>query len=331
MADKPSVHDLEKKIEELKKLSDSSGSDFSAEIESLQTLLTQVRSLLPKPDKPVDDDWEKVKLARHPKRPYTLDYLNRIMEDYYELRGDRMYGNDNAVITAIAKLAGHSVVVIGHQKGRTAEENRLRNFGMPHPEGYRKVQRVLDLAERFGFPVISLIDTQGAFPGVGAEERHIGGAIAQTIYKMCQLQVPIIVVVIGEGGSGGALAIGVGDRVLMMENSIYSVISPEGCASILWREREKAPEAARAMKISPKHLLKLGVIDVIIPEPPGGAQTNHDEAAKNLKAALLTQLDEVNSVAMDKLLKQRHKRLQALGVFEELSVVAKPAASAEGE
>ncbi|MBI1729475.1 acetyl-CoA carboxylase carboxyltransferase subunit alpha [Candidatus Acetothermia bacterium] len=330
MDSRPSVNDLKKKIEELKRLSKETGLDYSAEIESLEQLESQVRSLLPKPDKPAEDDWEKVKLARHPKRPYTLDYLNRIMEDYYELRGDRMYGNDNAVIAAIAKLAGHSVVVIGHQKGRTAEENRLRNFGMPHPEGYRKVQRVLDLAERFGFPVISLIDTQGAFPGVGAEERHIGGAIAQTIYKLCQLHVPIIVVVIGEGGSGGALAIGVGDRVLMMENSIYSVISPEGCASILWREREKAPEAARAMKISPKHLLKLGVIDAIISEPPGGAQTNHDEAAKNLKAALLAHLDEVNSVGIDKLLKQRHKRLQALGVFEELSAVAKPAAPAEG-
>ena len=334
MADKPSIRELEKKIEALEKLSHADGLDLASEIANLKTKL---KSLIDKPitpaaliEKSIEDDWEKVKLARHPKRPYTLDYLNRVMSDYYELSGDRLFGNDQAIITALAQLEGRSVLVIGHQKGRTTEENRIRNFGMPHPEGYRKAQRAMSLAERFGMPVICLIDTPGAYPGVGAEERHIGGAIAESIYKLCQLRVPIIVVVIGEGGSGGALAIAVGDRVLMMENAIYSVISPEGCASILWRDRNMAPEAARAMKITAKHLLKLGVIDGIIEEPPGGAQVDHDQAAKNLKEALLFYLEELQAGDIEKLLKNRFERLQAHGVFEELSETVEPTRSAEG-
>ncbi len=339
MADKPSIRELEKKIEELKKLEQLWGMDLDTEIELLEIKAKRLiqeseaeAKAVPEPPaaKPAEDDWDKVKLARHPKRPCTLDYLNRIMEDYYELGGDRLYGNDQAIITALAQLEGQSVMVIGHQKGRTAEENRLRNFGMPHPEGYRKAQRAMALAERFGMPVFCFIDTPGAYPGVGAEERHIGGAIAESIYKLCQLRVPVVVVVIGEGGSGGALAIGVGDRVLMMENSIYSVISPEGCAAILWRDGTMAPEAARAMKITAKHLHKLGVIDEIIAEPPGGAQVDHDQAAKGLKEALLASLSEINSTDIDKILKKRYERLQKLGVFEELVQAVDSSKTAEG-
>jgi len=311
------VRELEEKIAELKELSRQDGIDLSEEIAPLEAKLKALRA----PSAKEPDDWERVKLARHPKRPYTLDYLERIMDDYYELRGDRLYGDDRAIVTALARFEGRTVVAVGHQKGRTAEENRQRNFGMPHPEGYRKALRAMKLAERFGFPVFSLLDTPGAYPGIGSEERHIGGAIAQNIYEMFRLKVPIVVAVIGEGGSGGALGIGVGDRILMMENAIYSVISPEGCAAILWRDRAMAPQAAQALKLTAKHLLELGVIDEIVPEPPGGAQTDHEAAAHSLKRALARHLEEVERLSAKERLKRRREKFQAIGVYEELAEV----------
>jgi acetyl-CoA carboxylase carboxyl transferase subunit alpha len=323
MADRPSVsiQELKKKIEELKELSRVDGMDLSEEITRLQAKLEALRA----PTIPKElDDWERVKLARHPKRPYTLDYLERIMDDYYELRGDRLYGDDQAMVTALARFAGRTVVAIGHQKGRTAEENRQRNFGMAHPEGYRKALRAMKLAERFGFPILTFIDTPGAYPGIGAEERHIGGALAQNIYEMFRLRVPLIVAIVGEGGSGGALGIGVGDRVVMLENAIYSVISPEGCAAILWRDRAKAPEAARALKLTAKHLYRLGVIDEIIAEPPGGAQTDPEAVAQSLRQALERHLDELEALPLEAMLEARRRKFQAMGVYDELAEVVEP-------
>lgn len=327
MADKPSaaipIHELEKKIEELKKLSQADGIDLSEEIGQLAAKLELLRAAsIPKEL----DDWERLKLARHPKRPFTLDYLERIMEDYYELRGDRLYGDDRAIVAALARFAGRTVLAIGHQKGRTVEENRARNFGMAHPEGYRKALRAMKLAERFGFPVLSFIDTPGAYPGIGAEERHIGGALAENIYEMFRLRVPIIVAIIGEGGSGGALGIGVGDRILMMENAIYSVISPEGCAAILWRDRAKAPDAARALKLTAKHLQELGVIDEVIPEPPAGAQSDYEAASRSLQQALLRHLEELEALDTPELLRLRRLKFQAMGIYEELAEAVEPPA-----
>lgn len=319
MADKSPIEELEKKIEELRKLSQVDGLDLSEELARLEAKLQALRVPIKEPD-----DWERVKLARHPQRPFTLDYLKRLMEDYYELRGDRLYGEDQAIVAALARFEGRTVVVVGHQKGRTAEENRRRNFGMAHPEGYRKALRAMRLAERFGFPIFSFIDTPGAYPGIGAEERHIGGALAQNIYEMFRLRVPIVVAVIGEGGSGGALGIGVGDRILMMENAIYSVISPEGCAAILWRDRAKAPEAARVLKLTAQHLLKLGVIDEVIPEPPGGAHNDYDGAAQALKQALIRNLEDLESLGLERILKLRRLKFQMMGIYEELAEVAEP-------
>ena len=332
MANKPSIRELEKKITELKKLSKSSGVDLSEEISQLEK---KAKALLaeetPATTGDPTDEWETVKVARHPKRPYTLDYLKYMLDDFYELRGDRFYGDDQAMIAALGHLGGRSVMILGHQKGKTAEENRIRNFGMPHPEGYRKAIRAMEMAERFELPIISIIDTPGAYPGVEAEERNIGGAIAQSIYHMAQTRVPIVVVVIGEGGSGGALGIGVGDRVLMLKNAIYSVISPEGCASILWRDRDMAPAAARAMKITSNHLLGLGIIDEIVDEPQGGAHRDPAGAADNLKAALIENLTEIASLDTDELLERRAERLQSMGIFEELrSVAESPPAGSEG-
>lgn len=323
MADKPSASskELEKKIEELKEFSRVDGIDLSEEISRLKAKLEALHATaIPKEL----DDWERVKLARHPQRPFTLDYLARVMEDYYELRGDRYYGDDRAMVTALARLEGRTVVVIGHQRGRTADENRERNFGMAHPEGYRKALRAMRLAERFGFPILSFIDTQGAYPGIGSEERNIGGALAQNMYEMFQLRVPIVVTIIGEGGSGGALGIGVGDRVLMLENAIYSVISPEGCAAILWRDRTKAREAARALKLTAKRLLELRVIDEVIPEPAGGAQNDYEAAAHSLQQALRRHLMEMETIETEEMLRIRRQKFQAMGVYEELVAAVEP-------
>ncbi len=315
MSDKR-ILELERKIRELKAFSDES-IDLSAEIEKLEAKLQTLKEQVP-PMPSVPDDWDQVKLARNSKRPYTLDYVRLMMDDFYELHGDQMIGDDAAIVTGIALFEGETVVVVGHQKGRDVTENIRRNFGMAHPEGYRKALRVLKLAERFGFPVISLIDTPAAYPGTEAEERNIGGAIAQNIYEMFKLQVPIIVAVIGEGGSGGALGLGVGDRVLMLEHAIYSVIPPEGCAAILFRDAKKAPEAARAMKVTAPTLLELKIIDEIIPEPNEGAHTDHETTALMLKEALRRHLKEISRISIEKLLAQRSKKFQAMGIFEEL-------------
>jgi acetyl-CoA carboxylase carboxyl transferase subunit alpha len=259
--------------------------------------------------------WQRVQIARHLNRPYMLDYAKHAFDEFIELHGDRHIGDDNAMPAGFATLAGRQVVLIGQQKGRDTKENLLRNFGSAHPEGYRKALRLMRLAEKFSLPVITLIDTPGAFPGIGAEERNIAEAIAFNLLEMMKIKTPMISVVIGEGGSGGALGIGVTDRVLMMENAYYSVISPEGCAAILWKHRSHAPEAAEALKLSAPDLKELGVIDGIIPEPPGGAHHDHRAAADNLKASLLTALDQLENLPVEKLLQQRYEKFRAFGQF----------------
>ncbi len=310
------IEELQRQIHRLKELS-RNGLDLSEEIARLEAKLAALQTPHTPPAPPELDDWERVKLARHPQRPYTLDYIKLIMEDFYELHGDRLYGDDAAIVAGLARFAGETVVVVGTQKGRDAQENVRRNFGMPHPEGYRKALRVMKLAERFQFPIFTLIDTPGAYPGIGAEERNIGGALAHNIYEMFHLRVPIIVTIIGEGGSGGAIALGVGDRVLMLENAIYSVITPEGCAAILFRDAKKAPQAARALKLTARHLLEFGVIDEVIPEPPGGAHLDPPRAAQALGEAWQRHLRAVKGITPERLVQLRAERFRALGVFEE--------------
>lgn len=261
--------------------------------------------------------WQRTLLARHPKRPYTLDYFKLILDDFIELHGDRLYGDDRAIVGGLARFNGESIVVVGHQKGRDTREKLARNFGMPHPEGYRKALRLMKLAEKFSKPVVTFIDTPGAYPGLGAEERGQAEAIARNLREMAALQTPIICVVTGEGGSGGALAIGVGNRILMMEYAIYSVISPEGCAAILWGDASKGPKAAELMRITAPDLLRLGVIDAIIPEPVGGAHRNWEAAAAALKQALADQLWELRSKSPEELLRERYEKFRRIGVFEE--------------
>ncbi len=312
----PIIEELHKQIERLKELS-RNGLDLTDEIARLEAKLAALQAVQAPSVPEALDDWERVKLARHPQRPYALDYIKLIMEDFYELHGDRLYGDDAAIVAGLARFEGETIAVIGTQKGRDAPENVRRNFGMPHPEGYRKALRVMKLAERFGFPIFTLIDTPGAYPGIGAEERNIGGALAQNIYEMFHLRVPIIVTIIGEGGSGGAIALGVGDRVLMLENAIYSVITPEGCAAILFRDAKKAPQAARALKLTAPHLIRLGVIDEIVPEPPGGAHLDPLQAAQALREAWHRQLSAVKHIPAERLVDLRMERFRALGVFEE--------------
>jgi acetyl-CoA carboxylase carboxyl transferase subunit alpha len=261
--------------------------------------------------------WQRVQLARHPKRPYTLDYLKDSFSDFQELHGDRLFAEDRAMVGGFAKLGEHRVVVIGTQKGRDTKENILRNFGSAHPEGYRKALRLMRLANKFGLPIITLIDTAGAYPGVGAEERHIAEAIAVNLREMMLLEVPIIAAVIGEGGSGGALGIGVADRVLILENAYYSVISPEGCAAILWKDRAAAAKAAAALKITAKDLFGLKLVDEIVPEPLGGAHTDTAIAAANLKTHLLKHLEEIVALPVTERLKRRYEKFRAHGHFHE--------------
>src|SRR2546425_50396 len=263
--------------------------------------------------------WQRTQLARHPKRPHTLDYIRLLIEDFVELHGDRVFGDDRAVVAGLGRFDGQSVVVIGHQKGRDTRENLARNFGMPHPEGYRKALRLMKLAEKFGKPVLTFIDTPGAYPGTGAEERGQSEAIAHNLRVMAGLASPIVTVVTGEGGSGGALAIGMGNRVLMLEYAIYSVISPEGCAAILWGDAAKAPEAAAAMRITAPDLLRLGVIDAIVPEPIGGAHRDWDAAAASLRAALRDQLTDLVPKSPETLVAERYEKFRRLGAFEETS------------
>jgi len=266
---------------------------------------------------PVDDEaiWRSVELARHPDRPYTLDYVERILEDWVELHGDRGRADDAALVTGLGRLRGRTVLLIGHQKGRDTKERVERQFGMPYPEGYIKAARVMDLADRHRFPLVTLVDTPGAYPGVLAEQHGQGGAIARSQAKMARLTVPIVSCVIGEGGSGGAVAIALADRVLMQENAIYSVISPEGCAAILWRDAAEARKAAAAFKPDAAHCLELGVVDAIVPEPEGGAQANVDAAARLLKEALVDELDRLGNVPGEELRRSRRHKFRRMGVF----------------
>jgi acetyl-CoA carboxylase carboxyl transferase subunit alpha len=261
--------------------------------------------------------WQRVQLARHPKRPYTLDYLQRAFADFEELHGDRLFAEDRAMVGGFARLGEHRVMVIGTQKGRDTKENILRNFGSAHPEGYRKALRLMRLANKFGLPIITLIDTAGAYPGIGAEERHIAEAIAVNLREMTLFEVPIIAAVIGEGGSGGALGVGVADRVLILENAYYSVISPEGCAAILWKDRANAAKAAAALKITARDLFELKLVDEIVPEPLGGAHTDYAATAENLKSRLLKHLSEILALPAAQRLKQRYEKFRAHGHFHE--------------
>ncbi len=266
--------------------------------------------------------WDRVRLSRHPDRPYTLDILSRIATDILELSGDRRYAEDAAIVGALARIGGRSCVVIGHQKGRTAKENIRRNFGMPHPEGYRKAERLYKLAERFRLPVVTLIDTQGAYPGIGAEERGQSQAIGSCLATLFSLQVPVVSVVIGEGGSGGALALGVANHVAMLEFSIYSVITPEGCASILWKDGAKAPIAAERLKITAREVHALGVVDTLIVEPAGGAHTDFDGTAQAIGTYLESALSELSALSGPELAAHRYKRFRSMGAFVDASIVA---------
>ncbi len=307
------IADLEAKIEALRYAGDSSDVNISEEINRLKTksnkLTESIFSLL--------TPWQISQLARHPLRPYTFDYVPRIFTDFQELHGDRHFADDLAIVGGMARLDGRPVMVIGHQKGRDTKEKVSRNWGMPRPEGYRKAMRLMRLAERFALPVITLIDTPGAYPGVGAEERGQSEAIARNLYTMSVLKVPIISVVIGEGGSGGALAIGVCDRLMMLQYSTYSVISPEGCASILWKSADKAPIAAETMGITSGRLDELGLVDEILSEPLGGAQRDTDTMAATLSEALITALKDLEKIDVARLLELRYERLMNFGVFEE--------------
>ena len=266
--------------------------------------------------------WQRTQLARHPKRPHTRDWCKLLLDDFIELHGDRVFGDDAAIVGGLARFESQSVVVIGHQKGRDTREKIARNFGMPHPEGYRKAHRLMDLAAKFGKPVVTFIDTPGAYPGLGAEERGQAEAIARNLKRMASLPVPIVVVVTGEGGSGGALAIGMGNRVLMLEYAVYSVISPEGCAAILWGDAGKAPEAAEAMRTTAPELLQLGIIDGIVPEPVGGAHRDWDGAANGLRAALREQLWALRPRSREELISERYEKFRRMGRFEETSAGA---------
>ena len=263
--------------------------------------------------------WQVAQIARHPSRPTTLDYIGLLLTDFIELHGDRLYGEDAAIVGGIGKFDGRSVVVIGQQKGKSVRERIKRNFGMPHPEGYRKAQRLMELAEKFGKPVITFVDTPGAYPATGAEERGQSEAIARSLFVMSKLAVPIVVVITGEGGSGGALALAVGDRILMLEHSIYSVISPEGCAAILWKNAEKAQEAAQALKLTAKDLLQFGMIDAIIQEPTGGAHRNHQKAAEALHKAMRHHLSELEGMPLEERLRQRYEKFRNMGMYGEES------------
>lgn len=261
--------------------------------------------------------WERVQLARHPRRPYTLDLIRLLTQDFVELHGDRLFGDDHAIVGGLARFEERSVVVIGHQKGRDTREKLFRNFGMPHPEGYRKALRLMQLAEKFAKPIITLIDTPGAYPGIGAEERGQAEAIARNLREMAGLRTPIVAVLTGEGGSGGALGLGVADRVLMLEYAIYSVISPEGCAAILWGDAGRARDAAAVLRITAPDLLKLGVIDAVIPEPQGGAHRNWETTAHEVRQAIGAALGELRGLSPDRLVQQRYAKFRRIGIFEE--------------
>jgi acetyl-CoA carboxylase carboxyl transferase subunit alpha len=286
------------------------GTGISGELERLQRQLDRIVA------EPTDEEiWRSVELARHDDRPYTLDYVERLLDDWFELHGDRNRGDDGAIVAGLGRFHGRTIALVGQQKGRDAKERAARNFGMAYPEGYGKALRTMELADRHRFPLVTLVDTPGAYPGVAAEQHGQGGAIARSQARMARLNVPTVACVIGEGGSGGAVAIAVADRVLMQENAIYSVISPEGCAAILWRDPSEKYKAAAAFKPDAAHCLELGVIDAIVPEPPSGAHADHDEAARLLGESLQESLDELDGVAADELRRRRRAKFRSLGVF----------------
>ncbi|GAB1408125.1 acetyl-CoA carboxylase carboxyltransferase subunit alpha [Thermomonas brevis] len=306
------IADLEAKIQELRQASSGPAVNIDAEVHALQEKLrkrtaTIFRDLTP---------WQVSQLSRHPARPYTMDYLRIVCDEFQELAGDRAFADDNAIVGGLARVDGRPLMVIGHEKGRDTKSKVKRNFGMPKPEGYRKALRLMKMAERFGLPILTFIDTPGAWPGIDAEERGQSEAIARNLLEMAELRVPIICTVIGEGGSGGALAIGVGDRTVMLEYSTYSVISPEGCASILWRDSAKAKDAAEQLGMTAKRLLELKLVDKIVREPTGGAHRNPVQMAKRLKAVLLNELDALQEVPMDTLLQRRYQRLRSYGAYD---------------
>lgn len=307
------ILELEAKIQELKQFAEVEKMDFSTEISRLERKVARLQeevfaNLTP---------WQRTQIARHPNRPYAMDYIRLILTDFLELHGDRAFADDRAIVGGLARLEGVPLVVIGHQKGRDTKEKLARNFAMANPEGYRKALRLMKMAEKFGKPLLTLVDTPGAYPGIGAEERGQAEAIARNLREMSMLRVPIVVVITGEGGSGGALGIAVGDTVLMLEYAIYSVISPEGCASILWRDPAKAPEAAAAMGITSQTLKRLDVIEEIVPEPIGGAHRNHQEMATTLKGVLVKAFERLRRVPPDELLEQRYQKFRRMGVFDE--------------
>ena len=308
-----SIADLEAKIEELRFVQDDSAVDISEEIDRLEKKSGQLTKDIYAKLTP----WQVAQVARHPQRPYTLDYVQHIFTDFEELHGDRAFADDHAIVGGLARFNGQPVVVIGHQKGRDTKEKIYRNFGMPRPEGYRKALRLMKLAEKFGLPVMTFVDTPGAYPGIDAEERGQSEAIGRNLYVMAELKVPVIVTIIGEGGSGGALAIAVGDTVQMLQYSTYSVISPEGCASILWKSAEKAPEAAETMGITAQRLKTLGLVDRVVNEPLGGAHRDHVAMAQNLKKALQDALKQLSGMSTSELLAARYERLMSYGRFKE--------------
>jgi len=312
------IEELELKIEEMKRISDGKDLNLSGEIKKLEKKVKDLRTDIFSKLTP----WQKTLLARHPDRPYTLDYINLITEEFLELHGDRRFSDDKAIIGGLAKIKGTPVVIIGHQKGRGTKERIRRNFGQPHPEGYRKALRLMEMAEKFKRPIVNLIDTPGAYPGIGPEERGQGEAIASNLMHMSRLRTPIVSVVIGEGGSGGALALSVADRLYMLEHSVYSVISPEGCAAILWRKNtelnaEDFSRASDALKLTAQDLLRFKIIDDIIPEPSGGAHMDIEQTARNISDRVMETIEELKTKTPGKLVEERYRRLKKIGSFIE--------------
>ena len=312
------VLELERRLQDLKNHSDEHDVDLDSAVKAVEGKLRETRRQIYSNL----TAWQRVQIARHVQRPFALDYIERCFTNWIELHGDRRFADDKAMPSGLAMLGTQRCMVIAHQKGRNTKENVMRNFGCAHPEGYRKALRLMRLGEKFGMPVISLIDTPGAFPGIGSEERHISEAIAVNLREMMRLRVPVIAAVIGEGGSGGALGIGVADRVLILENAYYSVISPEACSAILWRDRRHAAEAAEALKLTAQDLLKLDVVDEIVPEPEGGAHRDYDSAVENLGRALRQNLQDISKIPIDELLKKRYEKFRRIGIFTENKTTA---------
>ena len=311
--EKPIV-ELQRRLQEIREHSDEHALDFDAEVEAMEAKIETTRREI----YGNLSAWQRVQIARHTQRPFALDYVERCFTNWNELHGDRLFGDDKAMPCGIAMLGEQRCILVTNQKGRNTRENVMRNFGCAHPEGYRKALRLMELGEKFNLPIISLIDTPGPYPGIGSEERHIAEAIAINLREMMKLRVPVLAAVIGEGGSGGALGIGVADHVMILENAYYSVISPEACSAILWKDRRHAPEAAEALKLTAQDLMKLGVVDEIVPEPDGGAHRDHEKAAQILGEALRKNLDRLLKAPIDQLLKKRYDKFRRLGNFAEL-------------